>query len=50
MMKSDAKLSKTIKILEKIMEMYRISFFLFFQFIKCLKLVKKYMLKTKFMQ
>ena len=50
MIKSDAKLSKTIKILEKIMEMYRIIFFLFFQFIKCLKLVKKYMLKTKFIQ
>ena len=37
MIKSDAKLSKTIKILEKIMEMYRIRFFLFFQIIKCLK-------------
>ena len=34
MIKSDAKLSKTIKILEKIMEMYRISFFFIFPIYK----------------
>ena len=50
MIKSDAKLSKTIKILDENNGNVQNYFFLFSQFIKCLKLVKKYMLKTKFMQ